>query len=404
MQHLCAEQLTTLPTQIIQQPLVLPPVANSSQARQPQAVPEQPDAKQQLQKVSILQARRLELTPELQALQKQVRHLLQQPTDLSTLEQLAQQPAQFEAYMERQFYMNNAGSEIRALIELFALALGEKAIPPLLAWGKQFADRKDMVQSIIIAMDNLPEDTRLRAFVNQQLENERQYPEIIRSALMFHAMRPDDSSKRWAIQFRSPGVSHELRYLGVYLSAQIFDDQQLFPWIMELLQQQPPQYQRYYLHLALARVMGDAHYQQLAQRLPLAAAVKASVQRQRQFLQADDAHRLSLVSAMLASGFYEERQQALAYLIATRNKQQLSALLQGPMAAQVYRKAQYAGIDLGSVPPQITASSPTTGAAPATDLRRYLLLAVLLVVMVVTVVTVTMLRFKRRGSGHVSAA
>lgn len=400
MQSLCAQPLTTLPTQTVERQVVSAPIVIGNQASPQQVTVARPDYavnKQRLQETSILQTRGSELTPELQAIQKQVQYVLQQPADLPAMEQLSTQPELLAAYVERQLYtMHGERSDIRALIRMFVLTLGEKAIDPLLSWGKQFEDRADVVRSIIIAMEYLPENSRLRQFVNTQLDNERQSPDVIRSALIFHIARPDETSKPWAIQFRSPGVSNQYRYLGLYLAAEVFGDQRLFAWIMELLQQQPPEYQRYYLHLALARVVGNAQYQQLAQRLPLASTVRDSVQRQLRFMEADDAQRLSLVSAMLASAFHEERRQALAYLIASRNSERLSELLNGPMAAQVYRKAQYAGIDLRSEQ-QLKASPRAVQNMPGIGLWRYLLLAVLVVVLIAA-----MARIKRRGTGHVS--
>ena len=294
---------------------------------------------------SILRTGRTPQTPEYLELQTWVERLLKQPDDLIILQKLSERPELLQAYVTEKLYNLKTSTEPRALIKLFALALGEKSLPAILTWTEQFKKNDYILQSIIEALYFMPDSDQIKALVNGLLENELQHRDVIRSALLYHAARPDASSTRWAIQYRSPGMDSNLRYVGLYLAA-VLGDQSVLAWTMESLDKAPPQYQRYYLHLALSFLISETRYQRLIEGMSLAPSVAASIHRQLSFKKANQDQRTALLAPMLASNYFEEKQLVLKYLIETQNVKYLSSLLQGRLAAEVYRKAQYAGINL----------------------------------------------------------
>lgn len=300
--------------------------------------------KAQAEQRSIGSGRRLALTPELHEVKRLIDALIETPQQLAPLYTLQGQPELLRSYVETQFYNASPLQQQQTYIQLYALILGEGAAATLIEWARGF-EKPALIVSVVQALTYLRPSDEIRGFIDGLLNNELQSAEVVRGALFYYAQWPHASAMRHVVHYRNRHIAPDIRYVALYLEA-VLGDAGILPVIVKLLEQQPPVAQRYYLHLAVSRLLTQEQYRQLAVNLPLTAQAAESVQRQAKFRQADEQQRTLLVDAMSASYYPEERRLALDHLVASRDLLRLSKLLQGPQALEVFRRAAQAGIRL----------------------------------------------------------
>jgi len=256
-------------------------------------------------------------------------------------------------------YRNDIQRHIQ-LISLAGLLAGPEAIDSLIKWGGFFKKHPERLRAVIHALSDLPITPEAEAFVNDVLASEIQDPIVVRAALLYMAWNKVDSAASYISVYSVPSSKNNYQYLSYYLAA-VLNKRSYLPHIVKKFDENLPEYQKYYLLLALSKFLDRQEFFRFMDTLKVNDSSKLSIQRQLKladtlsisnseskktsFVISDT--ELAEIRVMLSSTYEEEKRLAIDYLLQSGNYKTLSGIINNTelMGVMMYHHLEFNGVD-----------------------------------------------------------
>lgn len=177
----------------------------------------------------------------------------------------------------------------------------------------------------LVGLPNFEPQAEIYGYVDQQLEDAKRHPVILRDALAYYVKQPTKHAEKWAVKYAAADVPVNVRFAALYLGGALAmefvkDD------IFTLLQNKQKNVHEYYLLLGYAYVATLEEFDFL---LNSAVLNKDNVDKARDFLEfrlANLEAKKTLAPDLLASGHVQLQRVAVKHLI---DEKDAGALLSG---------------------------------------------------------------------------
>ncbi len=238
--------------------------------------------------------------------------------DIDLINQLQLDEKTVYEYVEKNINGNISQSELLLIMQVLSLIDSPKSITLLLSIGEKFKGNPEVQIGLLELLSELAESKEAAVYFDEIFKNNRNWDvNTLRAALLSVSISHSSKVSRVASYYRSPGISSDVRFIGLYMSSLLGKDKTLKRWILKILlaENKPPAFQHYYLLIALSRQMSDVEFNDFLSRSYVSKVVISSVKTERLFYQGDADTRLKLASNLINSNYADQRNTAISFLL-----------------------------------------------------------------------------------------
>jgi hypothetical protein len=335
--------------------------------------------------------------PDNPALSGLLANIALQPIEISDVLELEQSRGALVAHARHRLADTEkllSTEEAGMLVLALSLVKDDEALSLIVKMGNRFVQETGFTRQLLLILRDLPVNDQIQSYVDNLLEHGRDNPELLRSALLYYAAVQHPSAMRWAAYYRTPGIDPKIRFAGLYLASVLSKDATVKQWLLdEVSRQSPvPAYQQYYLLRAYRFQAEDAEFDHIASKFSTAPSVLQHVQREDEFVAAEQEIKPSLAKHLLNSPHYEQQRIALLFWLAEGKLPDIWAQLDSRKRLMAIRLAISHDIKLW--PEQ----SQETYTAEQPDYSKYFLVGSLIFLVLMTVTAIRSI-FNRGSAG-----
>lgn len=181
-----------------------------------------------------------------------------------------------------------------------------------------------LYQNTLLSLAKFEPTDDIINFVNQQLEDGKREPLILRTALAYYAQQPHADAEKWVDYYTQPTANEDVRFAALYLGGVLGLDRVKDDIVGLLNAGVSSPARQYYLLMGLVEITDINEFNQLTKDLQFYGRNKGKIEPYLQFRKGDATQRESLAKMLLSEGDITQKRQAVDYLINEKNANALA--------------------------------------------------------------------------------